>query len=317
MKFPVVLKLRGGSSYESDTSYVPSESMSPPSGNSGAESSDVIMIEDSDNDSDNDSDVMIIDPPSDGAGPEDVDDGEGDNHDSDQESSSDDETPFCRTPAVRFDEALDQPRLFEYWRSLPGPRPVPALSEMHKHFQFTLLGGVAAGRYLCWEITDQEFWHAANLQQPFIRFVHDQGIEGTLQVYADLRHGGPIGGYFGMMAVDRRRVRGFMVQLYGIPNEVPCRSCETHFRSFDSTDHAGMWPFFGCRSIPGEFNGICGNCYFSITDSTCLFRDPRYAHLRARGDRDPPLVEDITADNSPFTDVLTLVDSDDDEEEEV
>ncbi|OTA71521.1 hypothetical protein M434DRAFT_39199 [Hypoxylon sp. CO27-5] len=277
------------------------------------------MIDGSDSDSDDGSDAMDIDPPSDHADPEEVDNGEGDHHDpegSDQESSSDEDTLFCRTPAVTFDEASDQLRLFQYWESLPAPRLVPALNEMLRYFQFTLLGGVAARRYLRWRVTDQAFWQAANLQQPFMHFVEGQEIEGTLQVYADLRHGHPPGRYFEMMAVDRRRVRGFMVQLYGIPNEVPCRSCEVRFRSSESADHAGMWPFFGCRSIPGEFGGICGNCYFSITDSTCSFRDPRYTHLRARADRDPPLVEDITEGNSPLINDITTVNSDDEEEDD-
>ncbi|KAI1370057.1 hypothetical protein F4677DRAFT_439475 [Hypoxylon crocopeplum] len=206
---------------------------------------------------------------------------------------------FGNSPAVTFPK--DSESILECWlweNTLKG-RP---LSFKHRslldHMGFALLDGAAEGRYVRWRILDREFWEIASPSLPYSQFVADQELDGPLPLYADVRQGGPIGEILVQLSKDPRRVRGLIVQLYGLPNEVPCSGCEKHFRSSESKRHAGMWPFFGCRSIPGAFSGICGNCFFSVEDSRCSFRLEDHRHFRADGDRDPPLVEDLTERNS-------------------
>lgn len=131
---------------------------------------------------------------------------------------------------------------------------------------------------------------------PYANYAQSQDKNGPLPIYVDIRQGGPTGQIMSHLQ-DPRRARGLVVQAFGYPNEVPCRVCEKHFKSSESSSHAGMWPFFGCRSVPGQFGNDCGNCLFAVEQ--CSFREPRLHRLRARSDREPPIIEDVRPENSP------------------
>ncbi|OTB10525.1 hypothetical protein K445DRAFT_27577 [Daldinia sp. EC12] len=217
------------------------------------------------------------------------------------ESEGEDMVPgpfFCNSTPVFFDQGASRRQTIEYWRTNLSIRGVslPLLKLLLEHLTIEFLKGAARGRYVRWRISSNSFWVDCSIQNPYKDFAMSRGLEGSLPLYVDIREGGPTGLIIAQMAKDKRRLRGLPVQIHGLPNEVPCATCERHFRSSDSSAHAGMWPFFGCRSVPGFFDGDCGNCLSSV--ETCSLRDPRCEALRARTDREPPLIEDLTEENS-------------------
>lgn len=101
------------------------------------------------------------------------------------------------------------------------------------------------------------------------------------------------------LASDNRYVTGLFIHAYGTPNEVPCATCESRFINTDSGDHRGMYPFFGCRSMPDISKGSCSNCARSVTAHNCTFRDEKFSHFMAKPNRRPAIVEDINPVSSP------------------
>ncbi|XXG98905.1 hypothetical protein Hte_006913 [Hypoxylon texense] len=215
--------------------------------------------------------------------------------------------PFSTpTQAVAPLNSSDQ-SIFECWRDNRYYKEdfLPAKHEEALRFmKVSSLGGEAQGRYLRWELLDRGIWTSLQLQSPYSNHAEAVPLDGNFPLFVEIRQGGPVGEYITRLVKDKRRARGLFVQLYGVPNEVPCRSCDKYIRESDSSKYAGMRPFFGCRSIPDTFDGICGNCYYHIKDHNCSFRETMYSGLAARDDREPPLIEELTLDNSP---VLTEV----------
>jgi hypothetical protein len=150
-----------------------------------------------------------------------------------------------------------------------------------------ILGGVARDRYCIWEVSGRTFWQTMqcqeNVVQAYNHFANRKIKERSVLV--ELVHGGPLGKYFYHMVKDHRRVKGLFIQAYGIENEVPCRLCERRLIGSEDGGHNGMWPYFGCRSIPGWFSGCCGNCADSVDSNRCEFTDPKFEHLLASEER--------------------------------
>ncbi|ORY55259.1 uncharacterized protein BCR38DRAFT_506238 [Pseudomassariella vexata] len=166
--------------------------------------------------------------------------------------------------------------------------------------------GAAKDRYVRWEITNPKFWSALQLQDPAASALASAPKERIKDVFVEITCGGPFDIFLSRLSNDRRRVSGLFVQLYGDENEVPCRSCTKRLVGSETGGHCGMWPMFGCRSIPGAFGNACGNCVAMVEGEKCTFRDEKYDHLRASSKRDPPLVSDLSASNSPTVMLFNL-----------
>ncbi|ORY60674.1 uncharacterized protein BCR38DRAFT_487744 [Pseudomassariella vexata] len=162
-----------------------------------------------------------------------------------------------------------------------------------------IVTGAAKDCYVRWEITDQKFWSVLQLQDPATSALASALAKRIKDVFVEITCGGPFDTFLVRLSNDRRRATGLFVQLYGDENEVPCRSCSKRLISSETGDHRGMWPMFGCRSIPGAFGHACGNCLAMVEGEKCTFRDDKYDHLRASSKRDPPLVSDLSSSNSP------------------
>ncbi|KAI8958364.1 hypothetical protein F5Y11DRAFT_336428 [Daldinia sp. FL1419] len=162
--------------------------------------------------------------------------------------------------------------------------------------EFEVLGGAGANRYIRWRIINADFWKNSSCRPHYRDIALSRSFEHVSPtVHVDIRGGSPVGEYIAKILVDSRRIRGLVAQAFGFPNEVPCKLCEEHFRSSDSENRAGMWPFFGCHTLPGEDD--CGNCLYIMT--ICNLRAPELKFLRARADRVPPIREDVTEESSP------------------
>lgn len=168
--------------------------------------------------------------------------------------------------------------------------------------QMSYLAGAADGRYMKWVIVDPSFWTIASAPVKVVdmldTLMHNSSRDPN-SIYVELTDGGPIGHYIMHLINKPRYVAGLFIQAYGVENEVPCRVCEQRFVKSDIGKKSGMWPYFGCKSIPGFAEHACGNCVGTAAGHNCTFTDKTYAHLRAVWDRKPPIVSDITDRNSP------------------
>lgn len=70
------------------------------------------------------------------------------------------------------------------------------------------------------------------------------------------------GSYSAMMRELTRNLAWALafVQRYGEENMMPCEECENSLCGSEDGKTSGMLPFFGCRSLPGEFGHPRGNC---------------------------------------------------------
>ncbi|KAI0173350.1 hypothetical protein GGR52DRAFT_590500 [Hypoxylon sp. FL1284] len=171
--------------------------------------------------------------------------------------------------------------------------------QMIRNITICTIGGIGPVRYVLWRLRHKDFWHAAGLTKKHLPFAMRRPLASNKPVFVDIRQGGPLNQVFSQLVEDKRRLLGLLIQMHGFPNEVPCQCCVRRFSEFETEVHAGMWPFFGCRSLPGVSGESCGVCVFLVKAEKCEFRDERFANLHARADRNPPIVEDLTLDNSP------------------
>ncbi|RYP56135.1 hypothetical protein DL770_010847 [Monosporascus sp. CRB-9-2] len=139
----------------------------------------------------------------------------------------------------------------------------------------SLVGGPATGRYMRWRIEGENFWAAANAQSNVIAMLQDEGRKPPSHpVYVEMFRAGPTGPFMSLLAKDPR--------------------------TSEQPDQCGMYPFFGCWSIPGFHGGSCGNCVGSIEGHNCTFRDDRFEDLKASYRRSPQIREDIRDDTCPI-----------------
>lgn len=171
---------------------------------------------------------------------------------------------------------------------------------MVEQLSMSYLTGPAYGRYLKWEITNPHFWAAASAQKPVTELISSPRCPpAPNSVFVEITDGGPLGHYIELLVKHPRYVTGLFIQAYGIENKVPCRLCEQRFMKSDGGGKAGMWPFFGCKSIPAFSDYSCGNCVSGVEGHNCSFRDDRFDHLRARWNSQPLIESDLTDKNSP------------------
>ncbi|RYP74534.1 hypothetical protein DL769_004002 [Monosporascus sp. CRB-8-3] len=206
-------------------------------------------------------------------------------------------------PRVKLDETDE---LLEHWDKHAVMARITS-----KHFE--MLGamsiafplGPAEGRYLKWRITGANFWEAANAQSPIAKMLVSKGKPKMNTVFVEINRAGPAGQFMSLLVKDPRYVNGLFIQAFGVPNLVPCELCERRHCGSETPDQSGMFPFFGCRSIPGFAENSCGNCVGSIEGHRCTFRDDRFKALRANFKRKPQVVEDLNDSNCPAFQEIT------------
>ncbi|KAI0839901.1 hypothetical protein F5Y06DRAFT_295277 [Hypoxylon sp. FL0890] len=209
---------------------------------------------------------------------------------------------FTRNAAVLQPRNLAPRDIMALWSERHGfgvTRLNAKARQMIESLSISILEGRAKGRYVCWKLRSMQFWDAAGLNSRYKPYASRMTLEKAKPVYVDLVQGGPIGEFMFHFCSDSRRVIGLFIQMFGLPNEVPCRCCVRRFRSSETDLHSGVWPFFGCRSMPGVAGWSCGMCCYSIEAHLCDFRDSKLKHFRARRRREPPLLEDLNPGNSP------------------
>ncbi|ORY59937.1 uncharacterized protein BCR38DRAFT_476853 [Pseudomassariella vexata] len=110
-----------------------------------------------------------------------------------------------------------------------------------------IVTGAAKDHYVRWEITDQKFWSALQLQDPAASALASAPTERIKEVFVEITCGGPFDTFLVRLSKDRRRATGLFVQLYGDENEVPCRSCSKRLISSETGDHLAI--SFGLNAL--------------------------------------------------------------------
>jgi hypothetical protein len=164
------------------------------------------------------------------------------------------------------------------------------------YVHFETLNGTGEGRYIRWVVHPDIFTvlQVASATRAYVRS-HNEGLRDA---YVELLNGGPLGDYFLSLVDSHRKAEALFVQAYGIPNVVPCRRCIRYWMRSETEKRTGMWPFFGCRSVPG-YKLSCGNCVCSVEAASCEYHadNTRYKHLRASHDQPAP-EEDLNRERS-------------------
>ncbi|KAF7515543.1 hypothetical protein G7054_g14524 [Neopestalotiopsis clavispora] len=185
------------------------------------------------------------------------------------------------------------------------PRRDPMIDKVFKYLVLSVCDGGARDRYLRWEITDDEFWTCMHANSSVTNEMTSTRFKEKCRVrplFAEINEGSPYGRILHQMTRRATRVTGLFVQMYGEDNMVPCSGCETRLRSSESQGgrdgaRGGMYPFFGCRSIPGFMTNQCGNCIMSVVGHECEFQHDQYAVFRASFKNRKE--SDLDSNNSP------------------
>lgn len=176
--------------------------------------------------------------------------------------------------------------------------------QLLKALSITVCKGRAAGRYVLWE-THNNFWQVIKLDANADRVERATASRPKNDLWVEYHNGGPFSGVFrNLVDHPNRCAPSLLIQERGPLNEIPCEQCCERFAASDGKLNSGTFPFFGCRSIPGEYHGSCACCVWYAAGSLCSFRDDhseakKTAFLRARWSRRPPLVSELSLQNSP------------------
>ncbi|ORY61806.1 uncharacterized protein BCR38DRAFT_495710 [Pseudomassariella vexata] len=131
----------------------------------------------------------------------------------------------------------------------------------------------AQGLYLEWSFDGEkhawDFFLKLRADKDLLKFwdVNKMALLKDLgPVFTEAWNGGPLGKYLSLMVSRPLR----------LPNTNPCEGCVGKYQRSSVMLEGGddrihlMWPFFGCKSIPGYKGGSCGNCLWQ-QDKPCCY----------------------------------------------